>query len=471
MTDELHWMSARELRAMMLAKQVSAVEVLQAHLDRIDRINPMVNAIVTRSDDRARQAAERADAAVRRGENLGPLHGIPMAHKDLADTAGIRTTYGSVLYADHVPAADALIVRRMIGAGAVTVGKTNVPEFGAGIHSTNEVFGSTRNPYNPALTAGGSSGGAAAALATGLIPLADGSDCGGSLRNPASFCNVVGLRPSLGRVASWPTSDPFWPLAVEGPMARTVGDVALLLSVLGQPDAGSPLTANAAGFADVPLERDFSGTSVAFSPDLGGQLAVDPGVVAAMQPARRALERITAGVVEAAPEMTGADDAYRVLRGFNRVLGYGELQAAHPEAFGPRMTETISFGRTLALDDLVRAHRARAAVFDRIRGFLAEHHYLVTVVTQVLPWPVEQLWATQIDGQATNSYLDSMRSTYWFTLTGLPAISVPAGFTDDGLPVGVQIVGPPGDDLGVLQLAAAVEGSLATGTRRPEIAV
>jgi len=461
--------TARDLRELMVTKQVSAREVLQAHLDRIDAVNPIVNAIVTRSDEIARRAADRADAAVLRGENLGPLHGLPMAHKDLADTAGIRTTYGSTLYAEHVPTVDALIVQRMKAAGAVTVGKTNVPEFGAGIHSTNEVFGPTRNPYDPTRAAGGSSGGAAAALAARMVPLADGSDDGGSLRNPGTFCNVVGLRPSVGLVGSWPNADPFWALAVEGPMARTVSDLTLLLSVLGQPDPRCPFSAHSAGFADVPLERDFSELTVAWSPTLDGQLRVDAAVVAAMTPARAALESVTAGVAEAAPDMTGVDAAYRTLRSFNRLFGFGEQQARHPEAFGPRMTETIAYGRTRTADDILSAHRDRAAFHSRLMSFLAEHHYLITTVTQVLPQPVEDLWATQVDGEPTSSYLDSMRSTYWFTLAGVPALSLPAGFSESGLPVGVQVIGRPGDDLGVLQLAAALEGVMPAGQRQPSL--
>lgn len=466
---ELYYRTARELRELMVSGQVSAAEVLQAHLDRIDQVNPGINAIITRSDEVAREAARRADEAVRRGENLGPLHGLPMAHKDLADTAGIRTTYGSTLFANHVPDTDELIVARMKAAGAVTVGKTNVPEFGAGIHSTNEVFGPTRNPYNRALAAGGSSGGAAAALAAGMVPLADGSDDGGSLRNPATYCNIVGFRPSIGRVAVWPSSDPFWPLAVEGPMARNVSDLALLLSVLAEPSDRAPWSATGAGFPDPVLEQDFSGITVAYSPTLQGQLRVDPRVVAAMQPARAALADITGGVVETAPDMSGVDQAYLTLRSFNRVFGFGELQQAHPEAFGPRMTETIEYGRTRTVDDLIRAHRDRAAAFERIRSFLDENNFLVTTVTQVLPHPVEQLWAPEIDGEPTTSYLDSMQSTYWFTLAGVPALSLPAGFTESGLPVGVQIIGRPGDDLGVLRLAAAIERVLPTGDRRPEL--
>lgn len=467
MSDDLCRRPAYELRDLMAAGEVSAREVLEAHLARIDRLNPALNAIVTRVDDRAREQAQRADEALARGETPGPLHGLPIAHKDLADTAGIRTTGGSPLYADRVPEHDALIVARMKAAGCVTVGKTNVPELGAGIQTTNDVFGPTRNPYDPALTCGGSSGGAAVALATGMVPLADGSDCGGSLRNPASFCNVVGFRPSLGRVPTWPNADPFWPLATEGPMGRTVADVHLLLTVLAPADARSPLATGELGCLAGSLERDFTGVPVAYSDDLGGQLAVDRSVRDAMRPARAALARITGAVADAAPDMDGADTAYRTLRGFNRVYLYDELQRAHPEAFGPRMTWTIAYGRELTTADLLEAHRARAAVFDRVRVFLDTHQYLVTVVTQVPPWSVERLYPDDVDGVPCANYLDCMRSTYWWTLTGLPAASVPAGFTEAGLPVGVQVIGRAGDDMGVLQLARALERDLDAGARRP----
>lgn len=467
--DELHWKSAVELRDLMVGREIKAEEVLEAHLAQVDRLNPRLNAIVTRTDDHARALAKRADEAIAKGHQLGSLHGLPIAHKDLADTAGIRTTYGSTLFADHVPTANALIVERMLAQGCVTIGKTNVPEFGAGIQSTNDVFGSTRNPYNPDLTCGGSSGGAAVALAAGMVPLADGSDCGGSLRNPATFCNVVGFRPSIGRVPAWPNADPFWLLPTEGPMARTVADVVLLMSVLAGPDSRSPI-ATGQGEWDRPLGRDFSTTDIAYSPDLGGQLLVDPEVRQAMLPAREALDRLCGSVTDAAPLMSGVDEAYRTLRGFNRVYLYDELQREHPDQFGPRMTWTLEYGRRLGIEDLYLANRNRAQAFERVTRFLDQHQYLVTTVTQVLPWPVEQLWASSVEGVPCENYLDSMRSTYWWTLLGLPAISVPAGFTPEGLPVGVQIIGRAGDDFGVLQLAHALEGVLQAGRVHPPLA-
>ena len=270
------------LAGMLRRREVSAREVTAAHIQRIEDVDGAVNAVVTRTFDAALDQAARADQALARGAEPGPLHGLPVAHKDLHDTAGVRTTYGSVLFADHVPDRDTLVVQRMSQAGAISLGKTNTPEFGAGSHTVNPVFGATRNPYDLSRSAGGSSGGAAAALAARMITLADGSDLGGSLRNPASFCNVTGLRPSPGRVPSWPVTDVADVLGVEGPMGRTVADVALLLSVLAGPDPRVPLALDAPAPRVPPdqiaglLARDLRGVKVAWSADLG--LPVEPAV-------------------------------------------------------------------------------------------------------------------------------------------------------------------------------------------------
>jgi amidase len=282
---ELCFTPATELARLIRAKQVSAVEAMQAHLGQIERVNPQVNAIVTLLPERALEGARAADAALARGEPVGPLHGLPIAHKDLVPTAGIRTTWGSPIYADHVPEVDALIVQRLRAAGAITIGKTNTPEFGAGSQTFNAVFGETRNPYDLSKTCGGSSGGAGAALACGMLPIADGSDLGGSLRNPGNFNNVVGLRPSPGRVPAWPTPLPWQPFSVLGPMARTVADVALLLSAIAGPDDRHPISIAEPGVGfRQPLGRDFHGVRVAWAPALGG-LPVDPRVTAVLEAA------------------------------------------------------------------------------------------------------------------------------------------------------------------------------------------
>ena len=466
---DLCFLPATELVALMVNRKVAAREVLEAHLAQIHRVNPAVNAIVTLAVDHAKRLAARADDAIVRGEQLGPLHGLPVAHKDLTETKGIRTTYGSPIRAEFVPDFDSLIVERMVSAGAVTVGKTNTPEWGTGSQTFNRLFGATRNPYDLAKTCGGSSGGAAVALATGMVPIADGTDMGGSLRNPASFCNVVGLRPSIGRVPSWPSAAPQFTLATAGPMARTVADVALLMRVLGPPDPRHPLTSAvpAEHFA-APLERDFRGTVVAWSDDLGG-LPVDPQVTRAMAPGRALLASLGCEVRDNDPDMTDAEEAFRIWRAWYYALTLGDVLRDRAQDLGDSAAWNTKIGLGLTGADLGEAERARTALYHRMREFLTEHEFLVTLVSQVPPFDVDLPYPGYVGDVPTESYLDWMRGCYWISPTGLPAASVPFAFTDGGLPVGLQVVGRPGADFGVLQLAHTIEK--ATGFRRvPEIA-
>lgn len=467
--EELCFRSATELVQLLHRRELSARELLAAHLQRIETINPKINAIVTLVPEHAERAAAAADEAIMSGEPLGPLHGLPVAHKDLTETKGIRTTYGSPARADHVPDVDSVVVESLTKAGAVTVGKTNTPEWGTGSQTYNAVFGVTRNPYDLSKTSGGSSGGAAAALAARLVPIADGTDMGGSLRNPASFCNVVGLRPSVGRVPVWPSADPMFTFAVAGPMARTVADVALQMRVLGRPDPRSPLSHHvpAERFAD-SLERDFTGTSVAWSADLGG-LPVDERVIQAMAPAREVLTDLGCQVADRDPDMTGADEVFRTWRSWYYVLTLDELYREQPEAFGASTAWNIEVGRKVTAEDLVRAQRLRTALYHRMREFLDTYEFLVTLVSPVPPFDVETKYPESVAGVASESYLDWMRACYWISATGLPAASVPFGFTPEGLPVGLQIVGRPGDDFGVLQLAHAIEGATQAGQRLPDL--
>ncbi|CAM2977754.1 amidase [Saccharomonospora xinjiangensis] len=467
--DELCLRSACELAGLLRRREVSAREVLRAHLARIDAVNPKVNAIVTVAREHAHRAAHAADQAIMSGEPLGPLHGLPVAHKDLTETKGIRTTYGSPARAEYVPDFDSIVVERLTSAGAVTVGKTNTPEWGTGSQTFNPLFGATRNPYDLSKTVGGSSGGAAAALAARLVPIADGTDMGGSLRNPASFCNVVGLRPSLGRVPMWPAADPLFTLGVAGPMARTAADVALLMRVLAEPDPRSPLSHHvpASRFAD-PLDRDFAGTSVAWSADLGG-LPVDERVLRAMAPGRQVLAELGCRVTDQNPDLTGAEDAFRTWRAWYYALSLGPLYREHPEWFGDSAAWNIEAGWQVTGEDLARAQKRRIALYHRMREFLDVHEFLVTLVSPVPPFDVELPYPPEVAGVESESYLDWMRSCYWISATGLPAASVPCGFTDDGLPVGLQIVGRPGDDFGVLQLAHAFETATGTGNRVPAL--
>jgi amidase len=456
------------LAGMLRRREVSARDVIAAHIQRIEAVDGAINAVVTRTFGAALDRAAGADDALARGAEPGSLHGLPVAHKDLHDTAGVRTTYGSVLFADHVPDHDALVVHRMAQAGAISLGKTNTPEFGAGSHTVNPVFGATRNPYDLTRSAGGSSGGAAAALAARMISLADGSDLGGSLRNPAAFGNVVGLRPSPGRVPSWPVTDVADVLGVEGPMGRTVADVALLLSVLSGPDPRVPMALDAVpppvrpGQVAGLLARDLRGVRVAWSADLG--LPVERAVREVLAPARQVLEDLGCEMIDAAPDLSGADEVFRTRRAFRFATSFGPLMRRHRDRLGPNVTWNTDRGLELSVGDLSRATVLHAAVAARVSEFFGSVEVLACPVTQVVPFDVTLDWVHDIDGEPQHTYLDWMASAYLISVTGLPAISVPAGFTPDGLPVGLQLVGRRRADWSLLQVAHAFEA--ATGHAR-----
>lgn len=453
---EICSLTAVELARRIRDRELSAVEVMEAHLERIERVNSQVNAIVTLVPEQAMDSARAADKALGRGEEVGPLHGLPVAHKDLFPTRGIRTTYGSPIFKDFIPEEDALIVQRLRQAGAITIGKTNTPEFGAGSQTFNEVFGETRNPYDISKTCGGSSG-AAVALACGMVPLADGSDMGGSLRNPAAFCNVVGLRPSPGKVPSWPSETAWSPLSVDGPIARTVGDVALMLDAISGPDPRSPLSIGecSGGYSELP-ERDFTGTRIAWSRDLGG-LPFDERVTEAFEARRGIFAELGCVVEEAQPDLSGADEAFKTFRAWQFELAYGELLDNYRSEFKDTVIWNIEQGRRLTGPQIGQAERNRTALYHRTRRFMEDYEFLVLPTTQVPPFDIETRYVTEIAGVQLQTYIDWMRSCYYITAIGLPAISVPCGFTPEGLPVGLQIVGRYGDDLGVLQLAEAFE--------------
>ncbi|MDS1271072.1 amidase [Lipingzhangella sp. LS1_29] len=469
-TTGLVFHSARELAGLLHAGAVSAREVVRAHLDRIERVNPKINAVVSLCAERALTEAHAADERWAAGAAVGPLHGLPIAHKDTHATAGVRTTSGSPLFADHVPDRDELVVERIRAAGAITVGKSNVPEFAAGSHTFNPVFGTTRNPYDVSRSAGGSSGGAAAALAAGLHPLAEGSDMGGSLRNPASFTNVVGLRPSPGRVPSWPAPLGWSTLSVQGPMARSVDDVGLLLSVLAGPDARSPIAVPESPdrFA-APPEADVAGLRVAWSPDLGGEFPTDPAVLAVLRQQLGVFDELGCTVVEATPDLSGADEAFRTLRAWTMASNLGPLLDAAPDQLKPSLAWNIRQGRTLDGADVAAAERRHTELYHRMREFFMTYDVLVLPVSQVVPFPVEQEYPTEIDGVAQATYLDWMRSCYLISITGCPALSVPAGFTPEGLPVGLQIVGPHLAERRLLEVGRAFERGTAAGARRPVV--
>jgi amidase len=433
-------------------------------------VNPSVGAIVTLVADRAEAAARAADDAFARRGPLGPLHGLPIAHKDLALTAGIRTTFGSPIFSDFVPEEDELFVERVRAAGAIVVGKTNTPEFGAGSQTFNPVFGPTRNPFDLGRTAGGSSGGAAAALACGMVPIADGSDLGGSLRNPASFCNVVGFRPSPGRVPSWPSLHSRQDLSVEGPMGRTVEGAALLLSVMAGPDPRIPISLPEPGsvFAP-PLAADLGAPLVAWAPSCAGTMPVEPEVVEVVDASRAAFEAIGCRTEEAFPDLGGAREVFLTMRAHLFDLGLGPLLDEHRDQLKATVVWNIEEGRKLSGSDLARAEQLWTALTERVAAFFGRFGFLAMPVVQVPPFDVEIEYPAEVAGAPMSTYLDWMESCWCVTVTGHPAISVPCGFTDDGLPVGVQIVGRRGDDLGVLRLAHAFERATGVGLRRPPI--
>jgi len=464
--EELCFLSATELARRLRKKEIGARELLGAHLRQIERVNPKVNAIVTLVADQAQQAAARADEAAAKNRFLGPLHGLPIAHKDLQDTKGIRTTYGSPIFKDHIPTSDALVVERIKNAGAITLGKTNTPEFGAGSQTFNPVFGATKNPYDLTKTCGGSSGGAAVALAARMLPIADGSDTGGSLRNPAAFCGIVGFRPSPGRV---PSAANWNPLSTSGPMARSVADVALLLSAIAGPDPRYPLSLPDPGarFAQ-PLARSVKGIKVAWSANLLG-LPFHRDIKTAFHSQRQILQQLGCAVTDAEPDLTGADQIFKTFRALGFYQQHAAKAAKYRDQIKATVLEEVDRGARLTPAEIAKAETDRALLHIRVGEFFSKYDYFLLPTTQVPAFDINQPFITEIEGTKMGSYIDWMKSCYFITVTACPAISLPCGFTPDGLPVGLQIVGRPQDDWGVLQLAHAFE--LARNLNRiPEIA-
>lgn len=444
---------------------MSAREALEAHLARIERVNPAVNAIVTLVPDKARAWAREADERQARGEPLGPLHGLPVAHKDLVDTAGIRTTRGSPYYRDNVPATDALIVKRIRAAGGITIGKTNTPEFGAGSNTFNPVFGPTLNPYDLSRTVGGSSGGAACALTCNLVAIADGSDTGGSLRNPAAWNNIVGFRPSPGRV---PDDDGSWsPLSTTGPMARSVADVALFLSAIAGFHAPDPTA-----LADDPaifrgsLSKSHTGARIAWFKNMGG-LEFEPEILRVVNDNRRVFTDLGCVVDAAEPDFSGVDEAFQALRHLDYYSKYALLVRDHPSLVKETVQWEIFEAERQAAVDVARANARQARMWNEVTTFFSKYDAFVCPVTQVEPFSLDVEYPTSINGVRMPTYIDWMRSCWYVSFMQCPAISVPAGFSARGLPVGLQIVGKPRGDWPLLQLAHAFEQATNHGGRRP----
>ena len=461
------FLSAVEMARLIRAKKLSAREALAAHLKQIERVNPKVNAVVTLVPELAAADAAKADEMQARGEKLGPLHGLPVAHKDLFETRGIRTTFGSPLFKDYVPVEDDIIVERMRRAGAITIGKTNTPEFGAGSQTFNKVFGATRNPYDVSKTCGGSTGGGAVSLACGFAPVVSGSDTGGSLRNPAAFCNVAGFRPSAGRVPNPKAAFAWSTLSTSGCLGRSVADLAYVLGTIAGPDPRAPLSIDEPGeiFAR-PLDRSFKGTRVAWFKDLGG-VPFDPRVRAVVDAHRKTFESLGCIVEQAEPDFAPAEISFRILRAWTSAQAHGAQLREHPEAFKETLKGEIEQGLRFSGADVARAEIARAQLWRSFQAFLEKYEYFVLPTTQLPPFDVNLEYPTEIAGAKFSSYIDGMKSCWYISATGNPAASVPGGFTPEGLPIGVQIVGRHKQDFSVLQLAHAFEQATGFGKKRP----
>jgi amidase len=470
--NDLCFMPARELVNLIRTKKVSAREVMVAHLDQIRRVNPKINAIVAKLDDEKCLAlADEADRRLAKGEQIGPLHGLPWAFKELESAVGFPFTRGSTIYKDFMATEDTVLVERLRTAGAIPIGKTNVPEFGMGSHSYNKIYGTTLNPYNPAKTAGGSSGGAGAALACGMLPLADGSDLGGSLRNPANFNNIVALRPSVGLVPTAPSQLPWVGFSVKGPMARSVADTAFLLSVIAGPDARDPACypSDASRF-DKPLDRSFKGVRVAWCPDLGG-LPLDPRVRSVLELQHKTFETLGCTVEEACPDLSGADELFLTIRRWRSWATLGPLLEKHRNEMKPEAASEIEAGSKLSGSDIARAMIRHGELMERVRKFQEKYQFLLCAVNQVPPFDATLDWPKEVAGVKMDHYIAWMKSAYWISATFCPAASVPAGFTTDGLPVGIQIVGRYRDDAGVLEIAHGFEQATGFGRTRPALAL
>jgi amidase len=458
---------AVELQRLIRTREVSVAQVVEAALERVEQLNGTINAIVT-LNPRAVDDARELDQRIARGEDPGLLCGLTAGIKDVTPVAGLRTTFGSPIYADHVPDEDAIVVKRLRAAGAVILGKTNCPEFAAGGNTFNEVFGRTRNPWNTGRSAGGSTGGGAAALATGMIALAEGTDLGGSLRIPASFCGIVGLRPSAGLVPTYPTDWAWDTLQVTGPMARTAEDVALMLQAIAGPSERAPL-------GHAPAGRDFvaavkagprRGARVAYCAD-PARIAIDPGIERVCREAAFGLTQAGATVEEIDLDLSSARPAFLALRGLWFVTHMTpRLDQAH--RFGPNVAHNVKAGLETSTRDLAAAEQERGRLWQTFRELFARFDYVVTPCMAVSPFPVEQNYPDAIAGKPMQTYVDWLAPTFVLSLTGLPVASVPCGIDEGGMPVGLQVAGRPAGEEAVLALAATLQEQRPIGLPKPE---
>jgi len=466
-STELVFKTAREQAKLIADGEILSEELVNAHLDQIERLNPAVNAMVTMVAESALEQACEADMARMDGEEMGPLYGLPIAIKDLQNTKGILTTQGSLIYKDFVPESDALIVERVKKAGAIVIGKSNTPEFGAGSQTFNAVFGSTKNPYDVGKTCGGSSGGAGVALATGMTTIATGSDLGGSLRNPAAWSNVVGIRPSPGRVPSVGGDLGWLNLSTDGPMGRTVDDVALQLSVMAGDDARSPLSLRESGTGYAgSLGRDFKDVRIAWSKDLGGR-PIDAENSRVTESVKHVFDDLGLIIDDDEPDFSTTDEIFQVLRAYSFAIKHETHLRDHPEKLKKTVRWNAEQGLKQSAIDVAHAERLRTRLWEQLLGFFDKYEFLAMPVTSVPPFSIDLEYPNDINGVVPETYLDWMWPCYTVSVTALPAMSIPAGFTKDGLPVGLQLVGRPRDEMGLLQLASAFEGETNFWKQRP----
>ena len=460
-------LSAVAARALIGAKKLSARELLDSCIRRMDAIDPAVNAMVARDDEAARKAAGEADEATARGDKLGALHGLPVGIKDLENTAGLRTTYGSPLYRDFVPKEDQLIVASLRKAGAVIAGKTNTPEWGAGANTRNAVYGATGNPFDPSKSAAGSSGGSGVALATGMVPLATGSDTGGSLRNPAAFNGIVGFRPTPGLVPSEKRQLGWSGLPVLGPMARNVPDLCLLLSAMASDDGRDPLATTIEGrvvrrpedFAR-PDAIDLGSLKVALTPDFGFA-PTERLIRDTFADKTRALSHLFHAAEEATPDCAGTDEAFEILRAVGFLASHYDKSRDTPGMVGPNVRANVEEGLGYSALDIVRGMKLQTELYQRWQGFFERYDVILSPAVTLSPRPWTELFPAEIDGKPTRTYFHWLALAYAVTVVGHPAISVPVGLDRNGMPFGLQIVGPRGGDAKVLAVAAALEAVLA----------
>ena len=468
---DLTFTPALELLKLYRARKVSPLEVMQAVLARIDAINPAVNAVVTLTRESALREARRATAALRRGAKLPPLFGVPVGINDVTQTRGIRTTFGSKLFEDHVPDEDAIVVERLRAGGAIVIGKTNTPEFAFGPNTTNAVFGATRNPWDLSRTAGGSSGGSAAALATGMCLLAEGTDLGGSLRGSASFCGVVGFRTTPGLVPRYPSVLAWDTYSVEGPMARTVADTALMLSVMAGADDRAPISydVDAGEFIKAVKTPSVKGWRIAWTPDLGWLAMLDREVRAVFERAVGMFRSIGARVEAACPDMSDVPEIVRLSRGLLMVARHADKLAEHRAVLQEGLVENTDQGLALSSRDVARGELLRTRQWHRVREFLATRDVWLTPTMAVPAFPVEHPHVLEINDRPVGKAMQRSFLTYAFSVLGLPAISIPCGFTSAGLPVGLQIIGKRRGEAAVLRAAAAFEAAQPWADQTPPV--